>query len=116
MALVTVPFSAGTMHDGATVVSATIVVDDSDLDPEGSPVFDAKLEGPFTVTVTGPGYAVIDLYRGATDRSSGRDPWRTSELLFPDGITEADSPFEIRTGGPVKFLNAVFAYVKVSGQ
>ncbi len=93
---------------GLTRVSATVPIDDATIDPDtGNPAPDVEFEGPITVTITGPGRVVIDVWRGDGGPDSGRNPWRTSESSFPGGLTEDDSPQTIATGGPVKKLDDI---------
>ena len=89
------------------IVTATVPIDESDIDAEGNPDPDATFEGPITVTIDGPGAAEALIWRGDDGPDSGRNPWRTSVSQYPDGLTAGDSPLVIATGGPVKKLSDV---------
>lgn len=118
-----VDYSLGTVRldDGATVITATVPLDDSlfvaDELPGDDPIPTraAEFEGPITVTITGLGSVVLQVWRG-TGHADGRNPWRTSESLFPGGMTEADSPLVIATGGPVKKMDDVSWELSTAGQ
>ncbi len=87
--------------------SATVPIDDSQIDVDGHAFPDADLEGPFTLVMDGPGGCHIFIWRGLDGPDSGRNPWRDSLSLYPDGITAAVSPVIIASGGPVKQLDDV---------
>ncbi len=89
------------------MASATVKVDDAFIDADGNPDPDIEFESSIIITTTGPGRIKIDIWRGADGADSGRNPWRSSEDQFPDGIREADSPVVIATGGPVKRLDDI---------
>ncbi len=89
------------------IVTATVPVDDSDIDAEGNIDPDARFEGPISITLSGPGAASVSVWQGDDGPDSGRNPWRTSESQYPGGITEDDSPIVVPTGGPVKKLSDV---------
>ena len=112
MAIVEYPLAEITLRGRETVIRAITLLDDAlfvaDELPGDAPIpaRDADFEGPITLTITGPGAIHIDVWRG-TDHNDGKNPWRTSDTLFPNGLTEADSPLSIATGGPVRRMDQV---------
>ncbi len=120
MAIVDYPLGTVRFNDSETVITATVPLDDAlfvvgDLPGDLIPTRDATFEGPITGTITGPGRFKVEIWRG-TDHADGKNPWRTSESQFPGGITEADSPIVINTGGPVKRMDDVTWEITAAGQ
>jgi hypothetical protein len=104
MAIVDFPVGRAEFNNGATVMSATVPLDEADIDPvTGDPYPDARFQGNVTIVVTGPGRFDVSIWRG-TDQT--RDPWKTSKGLYPYGVAASDSPVSIRLGGPVKQWDA----------
>ena len=103
-----VDFTLGVHVLGATRVSATVPIDDATIDPDtGNPAPDVDFEGPITLIIEGPGRVILEVWRIEDGPDSGRNPWRSSLGQFPDGMTEADSPFIIPTGGAVQSLDDI---------
>lgn len=118
MALVEIPLGVAMFSNGASTFTATVLVDETDIDPTGDPVFDATFEGPITVIVVGPGAFRVDIWR--TPYQDGNAVWRSSESQFPGGITDGDAPADdpllINTGGPVQSLDDVVWNIQARGQ
>jgi len=113
MATVDFPLSYGTFDNGATVVSATVPIDDTDLDPvTGDPDPDTLFLGDIVATITGPGCIFVDIWRGADQT---KPAWRTTRSQYPDGLVAADSPVIFPTGGPVRKLSDISWLVSAQG-
>ncbi len=119
MAIVDYLLGSAAFKDRTTVVTATVPLDDSLFIPDDLPgddpvpTFDAEFEGPITLTIAGPGRVIINIWRG-TGQEDGRNPWRSSESLFPGGMTAG--VFVIDTGGAVKALDDITSRIHAEGQ
>ncbi len=103
MALVDHILVSAAFFDGATIVEITVPIDDSEIDVEGVPFPNAQFQGDIVGTIIGPGSFDVEVWR-KDHHSDGKNPWRDSLSLFPNGISEDDSPVTYTPGGPVRDL------------
>jgi hypothetical protein len=105
MPVVDYPLGRAEFNNATTVMSASVPIDDADIDPvTGDPDPDAVFQGDIVVTVTGPGFMDVCIWRGADQT---KPAWRDSRNQYPAGITAADSTLTFNTGGPVKKLSDI---------
>lgn len=98
---------------GYTVARVWSTIDEADFlppdipgDPPGdNPDPEAELGPEIVIEITGPGRVRVDAWR--SNQAEGQAPWRSTDEIAPDGLTAADSPMSIATGGPVRFVKSV---------
>ena len=100
-----VELALGAHVSGDTRLSASVLVDESAIDADGTPDPDALFRGPIEIVVAGPGVASILVWKGHGGSDQGRAPWRTTDSLFPGGM--GAGTWTVPVGGPVRKLSDI---------